>query len=99
MASSVQSCGPRRKEWIPWLVTTTRLLGATTKSQPVTEDLVRYMNYAMSETGNFLVEDPLWAVDFAPNGMCDLSNDVCIKLVRILEADFAQAPWSNLTIS
>ncbi|KAI1855748.1 hypothetical protein JX265_012193 [Neoarthrinium moseri] len=36
---------------------------------PVTEDLVRYMDYAISFAGwNFLVEDPSWAQDFAPNG-------------------------------
>jgi gamma-glutamyltranspeptidase/glutathione hydrolase len=37
---------------------------------PVTEDLVRYMA-ATSEFGrspNFLVDDPNWALDFAPNG-------------------------------
>lgn len=35
----------------------------------VSEDLVRYMSYATSYAGyNFLVEDPLWAEDFAPNG-------------------------------
>jgi hypothetical protein len=35
----------------------------------VTEDLVRYMGYAMSGGNNFLVDDPDWAIDFAPNGM------------------------------
>jgi hypothetical protein len=35
----------------------------------VTEDLVSYMGYAMSEGNNFLVDDPDWAIDFAPNGM------------------------------
>lgn len=34
----------------------------------VTEDLVRYMDFAISFAGNFLVEDPSWAEDFAPNG-------------------------------
>lgn len=34
----------------------------------VTEDLVRYMGYAMSGGNNFLVDDPNWAIDFAPNG-------------------------------
>lgn len=35
----------------------------------VTEDLVRYMDFATKGIrGNFLVEDPVWAEDFAPNG-------------------------------
>lgn len=34
----------------------------------VTEDLVRYMDAAMSYGGKFLIEDPTWAIDFAPNG-------------------------------
>ncbi|OLN85274.1 Gamma-glutamyltransferase-like protein 2 [Colletotrichum chlorophyti] len=33
----------------------------------VTEDLVRYMN-SVSPNGNFLTDDPAWAIDFAPNG-------------------------------
>lgn len=40
---------------------------------PVTEDLVYYMEAAMSfnnNTNRFLIEDPSWAVDFAPNGTC-----------------------------
>jgi len=35
---------------------------------PVTADLVRYMNSATSGLTNFLVDDPNWAIDFAPNG-------------------------------
>ncbi|KAI1337383.1 gamma-glutamyltransferase [Xylariaceae sp. FL0016] len=36
---------------------------------PVTEDLVRYMNFGIQYAGwNFLVEDPSWAQDFAPSG-------------------------------
>lgn len=36
---------------------------------PVTEDLVRYMDSAVqSANRNFLVDDPQWAIDFAPNG-------------------------------
>jgi gamma-glutamyltranspeptidase/glutathione hydrolase len=34
----------------------------------VTEDLVRYMESAMSPSNRFLVDDPVWAIDFAPNG-------------------------------
>ena len=35
---------------------------------PVTKDLVSYMNAAVVGIQNFLVEDPSWALDFAPNG-------------------------------
>jgi gamma-glutamyltranspeptidase len=35
---------------------------------PVTEDLVRYMKSATTGIENFLVKDPTWAIDFAPNG-------------------------------
>jgi gamma-glutamyltranspeptidase / glutathione hydrolase len=35
---------------------------------PVTQDLVNYMKRAASGEGNFLVDDPNWAIDFAPNG-------------------------------
>src|SRR5690348_10331441 len=34
----------------------------------VTPDLVRYMNSATASGPNFLVDDPTWALDFAPNG-------------------------------
>lgn len=35
---------------------------------PVTQDLVDYMASAISGIDNFLVNDPTWAIDFAPNG-------------------------------
>ncbi len=36
---------------------------------PVTSDLLRYIGYALEETGeDFLYTDPAWSVDFAPNG-------------------------------
>ena len=34
----------------------------------VTEDLVRYMKAASENNSTFLVDDPIWAEDFAPNG-------------------------------
>jgi gamma-glutamyltranspeptidase/glutathione hydrolase len=34
---------------------------------PVTRDLVKYMAAATAE-GDFLSQDPIWAIDFAPNG-------------------------------
>ena len=35
---------------------------------PVTKDLVRYMASGTAGFDNFLVNDPTWAIDFAPNG-------------------------------
>ena len=35
----------------------------------VTEDLVRYMNATVFNNSDpFLIKDPVWAEDFAPNG-------------------------------
>ncbi|KAF2142078.1 uncharacterized protein K452DRAFT_249873 [Aplosporella prunicola CBS 121167] len=34
----------------------------------VNEDLVKYMNSATAGESDFLVEDPTWAIDFAPHG-------------------------------
>ena len=34
----------------------------------VTQDLVRYMKSGTTGFDNFLVNDPAWAIDFAPNG-------------------------------
>jgi hypothetical protein len=34
----------------------------------VNEDLVRYMKNASANNNTFLVDDPIWAEDFAPNG-------------------------------
>ncbi|OTB08933.1 hypothetical protein M426DRAFT_129475 [Hypoxylon sp. CI-4A] len=46
----------------------------------VTEDLVRYMQFGLSTTGwNFLVEDPSWAQDFAPNGVLVKSGDTMTR--------------------
>lgn len=47
----------------------------------VNEDLVRYMASASVDDG-FLVNDPVWAQDFAPNGM--LSPSVTTKSSRNL---------------
>ena len=35
---------------------------------PVTDDLVHAMDSVTAVWGDFLVKDPAWAVDFAPNG-------------------------------
>jgi hypothetical protein len=46
--------------------------------QLVTEDLVRYMD-AGHHHGAFLVEDPQWAMDFAPNGTLVGVGDVMTR--------------------
>ncbi|KAG6357583.1 hypothetical protein INS49_013460 [Diaporthe citri] len=46
----------------------------------VTEDLVRYMDNAITgPRGNYLVEDPIWAEDFAPNGHLLQLGDVVTR--------------------
>lgn len=57
--------------------------GEVADPQIVTEDLVRYMAFAISESSgnrNFLVEDPIWAEDFAPNGKIRGFRSVYISL-------------------
>ncbi|KAF2499794.1 gamma-glutamyltranspeptidase [Lophium mytilinum] len=46
---------------------------------PVTEDLVRYMNSAIAGIDNFLVNDPTWAIDFAPNGTLLALNETITR--------------------
>lgn len=48
-------------------------------STTVTEDLVRYMQFAQEYAGNFLVDDPIWAEDFAPNGKLVELGDVITR--------------------
>ena len=44
--------------------------------KPVTEDLVSYMEGAMHYANeSFLIEDPQFAVDFAPNGRSNEERD------------------------
>jgi len=46
---------------------------------PVTPDLVRYMKSATAGIDNFLVNDPTWAIDFAPNGTLLGLNDTITR--------------------
>ena len=39
-----------------------------TNNHAVTEDLVHYMNETLADGNYFLLDDPNWATDFAPNG-------------------------------
>lgn len=42
--------------------------GIKTNIRPVSPDLTRYAKEATKDQVNFLVEDPIWAEEFAPNG-------------------------------
>jgi len=45
----------------------------------VSADLVRYMDFATANSSNFLVEDPDWAIDFAPDGKLVQLNDTIYR--------------------
>ncbi|KAK1983169.1 gamma-glutamyltranspeptidase [Colletotrichum cereale] len=53
---------------LPWKTVVTPAAQLATAGFRVSEDLVRYMAYAIKDQKNFLVEDPVWAEEFAPNG-------------------------------
>lgn len=47
---------------------------------PVSADLVRYMASATAgDTSNFLIDEPTWAIDFAPNGTLLGLNDTITR--------------------
>lgn len=51
---------------LPWADLLAPAIKVARDGFEVTEDLVRYINSASNN--EFLVEDPIWAIDFAPNG-------------------------------
>ncbi|KAI1799067.1 gamma-glutamyltranspeptidase [Daldinia bambusicola] len=55
---------------LPWKSVVLPAASVARHGFPVSEDLIRYMNFGLEMSGwNFLVEDPSWAQDFAPNGV------------------------------
>ncbi|KAI1108827.1 gamma-glutamyltransferase 1 [Nemania sp. NC0429] len=52
---------------LPWKQLVLPAVKVARRGFKVTEDLVRYMD-SVTPNGNFLTEDPTWAIDFAPNG-------------------------------
>lgn len=59
----------RRYGQLPWQAVVHPSAQVARTGFPVTADLVRYMDYGVQYAQrNFLVEDPSWAQDFAPNG-------------------------------
>ncbi|KAL4920367.1 gamma-glutamyltranspeptidase [Aspergillus aurantiobrunneus] len=53
---------------LPWSDLVQPAIRTARDGFPVGEDLVHYMESAVGDDEDFLVNDPSWAVDFAPNG-------------------------------
>ncbi|KFX94715.1 hypothetical protein V490_04238 [Pseudogymnoascus sp. VKM F-3557] len=53
---------------LPWAMVVMPAAKIAERGFPVTEDLFGYMSGTIKKGHNFLMEDPSWAVDFAPNG-------------------------------
>ncbi|KAL4779043.1 nucleophile aminohydrolase [Aspergillus varians] len=53
---------------LPWSVLVQPAIRTARDGFPVSEDLVRYIESAVGDDEDFLVNDPSWAIDFAPNG-------------------------------
>ncbi|KXS98518.1 hypothetical protein AC578_5520 [Pseudocercospora eumusae] len=53
---------------LPWKELVMPAVKVARDGWTVGKDLVKYMDSAVSGIQNFLVEDPNWAIDFAPNG-------------------------------
>ncbi|EAW19497.1 gamma-glutamyltransferase [Aspergillus fischeri NRRL 181] len=53
---------------LPWSVLVQPAIRTAREGFPVGQDLVKYMKSAVGDGKDFLVENPTWALDFAPNG-------------------------------
>jgi gamma-glutamyltranspeptidase / glutathione hydrolase len=53
---------------LPWATVMRPAIQLARNGFPISEDLFRMMNEATQGQPDFLVEDPSWAIDFAPNG-------------------------------
>ncbi|KAK3304387.1 gamma-glutamyltranspeptidase [Chaetomium strumarium] len=53
---------------LPWKTLVMPAVRVARDGFRVNEDLVRYMEAASADNNTFLVDDPTWAEDFAPNG-------------------------------
>lgn len=53
---------------LPWSTVLQPAIRTAREGFPVTKDLVRYMDSAVGDGEDFLVNNPTWALDFAPNG-------------------------------
>lgn len=54
--------------FLPWSTVFQPSIKLAREGFPVTEDLVHYMVSAVEDNGNFLCNDPSFALDFCPNG-------------------------------
>ncbi|KAJ5147471.1 hypothetical protein N7526_000823 [Penicillium atrosanguineum] len=53
---------------LPWSTVLQPAIRTAREGFPVTEDTVKYMKSAVSDGVDLLTTDPIWALDFAPNG-------------------------------
>ncbi|KAF7170761.1 hypothetical protein CNMCM5623_003301 [Aspergillus felis] len=53
---------------LPWSALVQPAVRTAREGFPVGRDLVKYMKSAVGDGNDFLVENPTWALDFAPNG-------------------------------
>jgi gamma-glutamyltranspeptidase/glutathione hydrolase len=63
--------------------------GPAHRTFPVSEDLVRYMKAASVDNNTFLVDDPTWAEDFAPNGQCSAGLEIPACTVSVAYANIS----------
>lgn len=64
---------------LPWADVVMPAVKVARYGWPVNADLVRYMASAVSGIDNFLVNQPSWALDFAPNGTLLKLNDTITR--------------------
>ncbi|KAE8389285.1 gamma-glutamyltranspeptidase [Aspergillus alliaceus] len=65
---------------LPWKYIVDRVALVAEEGFTVTEDMVHYMEMSINSTGyNFLVRDPSWAIDFAPNGILVKQGDTMTR--------------------
>ncbi|ESZ90882.1 hypothetical protein SBOR_8723 [Sclerotinia borealis F-4128] len=65
---------------LPWRAVCNPAAHVARYGFPVTQDTVYYMNAVYNQVGwNFLLEDPNWAIDFAPNGTLLKVGDVMTR--------------------
>lgn len=94
---------------LPWESVVTPAARVAREGFLVTEDIVRYMTSAMKMAGwDFLIEDPLWAQDFAPHGTLVKLGDLMTRkryaetLQRVAEYgadEFYTGAMANATVA
>ncbi|KAI9374327.1 gamma-glutamyltranspeptidase [Aspergillus egyptiacus] len=79
---------------LPWSVVVQPAIRTARDGFPVGADLVSYMEAAVGDGEDFLVNDPSWAVDFAPQGTRLKLGDVITRkrYADTLETIAAQGP-------